>query len=117
MGQIETLFGLASDGLSGPSLGEQVSGRDENKEDAKMRKSFMLICAGLIVVVTAAQSYAQGTGFGKPQTREACLQKCATDQRACIKATDLHVGPGSPDYQGAVDRCNDQNVKCSNKCG
>jgi hypothetical protein len=117
MGQIETLFGLASDGLSGPSLGEQVSGRDENKEDVKMRKSFMLICAGLIVVVTAAQSYAQGTGFGKPQTREACLQKCATDQRACIKATDLHVGPGSPDYQGAVDRCNDQNVKCSNKCG
>jgi hypothetical protein len=110
-----TLFGLASDGLSGPSLGEQVSGRDGNKEDVKMRKSFMLICAGLIVVVTAAQSYAQGTGFGK-QTREACLQKCAADQMACIKAAERTPGRGSTEYEGAVDKCNDQNVKCSNKC-
>jgi hypothetical protein len=81
-----------------------------------MRKSFMLICAGLIVVVTAAQSYAQGTSFGKPQTREACLRKCATDQRACKEAADLNPGPGSPQYEGEVNKCNDQNVKCSNKC-
>ncbi len=47
-----------------------------------MQKSLVLLCAGLIVVFSGAQTYA-GNGHGGAKGRKECLARCNNDFKLC----------------------------------
>ena len=79
-----------------------------------MRKSFIAICAGLIVVLTTAQSYADV---------DACRRKCSAKYDNCVKKVKGKYEPLSSGdekrvrkYKDAIHECVTEKGTCNDKC-